>query len=155
MPPHNTPVNGPLEKRRAAGAFLLRNGEILLAKRAPNRTLHPNVWDIVGGHCIAAEDPESALARELQEELGITPESVTKLAVLHEPREAEYGPAEYHVFLVSSWVGGEPVAHGVEHTELRWLRPVQALELELAHPGYRGILRQIQALEGNVPARGI
>ncbi|MGQ0571005.1 MAG: NUDIX domain-containing protein [Armatimonadota bacterium] len=86
--------------RRCAGG-LMREGKILLAKRAPDRRLYPGVWDSVGGHCAPDEQPAGALVREIQEELGVTARRFKEIAAVDEPRAAEYGEASYHVFVVT------------------------------------------------------
>src|SRR5438309_6526282 len=122
--------------RNCAGGLLVRGDEILLAKRAEDRTFYPGVWDLVGGHCEGDETPAATLGRELGEEIGVRPSAFEEIAVLEEPRAAEHGQAQYHVFLVSAWDGGEPRLLGSEHSELLWLSLEKALALPLAHPGY-------------------
>ena len=57
---------------------LVRDGQVLLVHRNPNRRDYPNVWDLPGGHIEAGESELSALTREMHEELGvqIAPDSV-------------------------------------------------------------------------------
>ncbi len=51
-------------------------GRLFLQKRSDNKDLYPGFWDTaVGGHISSGENPEYALIRETQEELGIVPES--------------------------------------------------------------------------------
>jgi len=119
-----------------AGGLLVRGDEMLLAKRSRERSFYPRVWDVVGGHCESAEAPGDALVREVQEEIGVTPRTFEEIAVLSEPHPAEHGEAQYHIFLVTAWGGGEPHLQGSEHSELRWMSLECALALPLAHPGY-------------------
>lgn len=129
--------------RRAAAAFLVRDGLALLARRSPTRAIYPDVWDAVGGHIEPGETPSDALDRELREELGITATEFREIAVLGEPNPERYGPAEYHTFVVTLWSGGEPSMRGDEHVSIRWCRLDEALDVPLAHPGYVDLLRQI------------
>jgi GrpB-like predicted nucleotidyltransferase (UPF0157 family)/8-oxo-dGTP pyrophosphatase MutT (NUDIX family) len=122
--------------RICAGGLLVREAQILLARRSADRAFYPGVWDVVGGHCEAAETPAAALARELEEEIGVTPRVFEEIAVLAEAQPGEHGEAEYHIFIVTAWSGGEPRLRGSEHSDLRWLTVDQALALPLAHPGY-------------------
>ena len=50
------------------------SGEILLQKRSPWKDRHPLLWDSsAAGHVEANEDYDEAAARELMEELGVSP----------------------------------------------------------------------------------
>ena len=51
-------------------AIIERGGRILIAQRK-NAGYHPLKWEFPGGKVEPGETPEAALARELQEELGI------------------------------------------------------------------------------------
>lgn len=127
-----------------AGGFLSRDSQLLLAKRAPELQYFPNVWDLVGGHSEPNEPPAETLVREMQEELGISPTAYEALSVLHIENESGTPGVELHIFLVTSWDGGEPRCLGDEHTELRWFTPKRALALDnLAHVGYRPILEEL------------
>jgi len=55
----------------------------------------------------------------------------------------KHGDARYHVFVVTSWGGGEPRLLGAEHSELRWVNLAHALALPLAHPGYGNLFRAV------------
>lgn len=62
-----------------SGALLQDDqGRVLLAQRPANKPM-PFLWEIPGGKLEVGESPESALVRELQEEIGIivAPESLT------------------------------------------------------------------------------
>jgi 8-oxo-dGTP diphosphatase len=51
--------------------LLVRDGQVLLCHRSPDREWCPNVWDLPGGHVENGETGVDALVRELAEELGI------------------------------------------------------------------------------------
>ena len=53
-----------------AAALIGESGRILLQQRAPDRTM-AGLWEFPGGKVEPGETPEAALARELDEELGI------------------------------------------------------------------------------------
>ncbi len=69
-----------------AGAFLYRDGLVLLGLRSQTRSSYPGVWDAIGGHAKPTEAPREALVRELEEEIQITPIAFRDLATLVEPR---------------------------------------------------------------------
>jgi 8-oxo-dGTP diphosphatase len=128
--------------RICAGALLVRENEILLAKRSRDRAFYPGVWDVVGGHCEAGETPADTLTRELEEELGIRPLAFTEVGVLGEPEPAKYGDARYHIFAVRAW-SGTPRLLNTEHSEVRWVKLDKALRLPLAHPDYGRLFRTV------------
>ena len=124
--------------------MLVRDGRLLLARRADDRAFYPGVWDVLGGHCEGGEALAAALARELEEEIGVRPRAAAEVAVLDEPRPAEHGEARYHVFVVTAW-DGEPRLRDPEHSDLRWLTLAEALTLPLAHPAYPELFRALLA----------
>lgn len=129
--------------RCAAGA-LIRDGKVLLVKRAPNMQSYPGVWDLFGGHIEGDESPEDALRREAMEELGVEIESFHPLGTIHDPVE----PAEVMVFAVTAW-NGEPVnAAPDEHTDIGWYS-ADELPASDGLDGYRQmVVRAIAASSG-------
>ena len=67
--------NPDLCHRTAHVIVLNQNGNILLQKRSPDKDIQPGKWDTaVGGHLMIGETFEQAAVREMNEELGISPE---------------------------------------------------------------------------------
>lgn len=111
-----------------AAALVNDDGEVLLAQRPKGKRL-AGKWEFPGGKVEADESPETALARELKEELGIT--------VLHKDMEAfwflshdyvsEFG---FHllmpVYLIRIWKGD---VKPIEHDQIIWERPEAMHEL--------------------------
>ena len=95
---------------------LVRDGSLLLVRRAPWMRVFPGAWGPFGGHVDSGETVEEALRREAREELGIEVIALRHLGQVYVPVE----PALAHVFAVLSW-GGEPEnAAPDEHTDVRW-----------------------------------
>ena len=76
---------------RCVTGALVRDGKVLLVKRAPHMRFYPDVWDLFGGHIEGDESPEGALRREAMEELGIEFESFHPLGSIHDPVEPARG----------------------------------------------------------------
>jgi ADP-ribose pyrophosphatase YjhB (NUDIX family) len=76
-----------------------------------------NEWDLPGGFLHPGEDPEIALARELGEELGVTPAKVTDIGVT--PSRFDHKREQLFTFVVD--VDGETVrASEAEIADARW-----------------------------------
>lgn len=58
--------------REVAVWIMNEEGKILLQKRAPTKKQSPNKWGLCAGHIGAGETVESAVIRELKEELGVS-----------------------------------------------------------------------------------
>jgi isopentenyl-diphosphate delta-isomerase type 1 len=55
-----------------------RQGRLFLQKRSLSKDIQPGKWDTsVGGHMQPGEKPEDAARREMTEELGVTPATLT------------------------------------------------------------------------------
>ena len=103
-------------------AALVREGQVLLVHRSPNRHVYPDVWDLPGGHIEAGETELAALAREMHEELGvqITTGSATHLCQLQVGRGDE--SVRFSAWFVDEWQGTPANAAPDEHDEIRWFR---------------------------------
>jgi len=101
----------------AVGVIRNSNDEILIAKRSSNQH-QGGKWEFPGGKVEAGENVSSALARELQEELGITIRDDYPLCQIH------HHYPDRHVFLDVREVtafSGKP--EGLEGQPLKWQAP--------------------------------
>lgn len=130
----------------AMGA-LSRNGMLLLARRNSQRRIYPGRWSLPGGHIEDGEDAETAMRRELMEEIGITPER-WRLAAKFVSQAPPESSATFHVYRVDQWQG-LPQLVGDEHTELRWFTAAEIeQETELA-PSQLGDILSSLAIRGS------
>jgi 8-oxo-dGTP diphosphatase len=120
------------------GAAIVRDGRLLAARRTtPVEAV--GRWELPGGKVEPGESPETALTREIAEELGC--------AVIVEQwldREQPIGTTHVLRAAVCRLAGGEPHP-GADHDELRWLKPGQLLEVDWLEPD-RPFLAQLEDL---------
>lgn len=108
---------------QVVGAVLWRDGRLLAVQRPPGRR-HAGLWEFPGGKIEPGETALDALARELREELGITPCGARWWRSLsHTYPDLR---VELHFYTVGAFAG-EPCA--LEGQTLRWVTPVEALDL--------------------------
>ena len=111
---------------------------VLLQQRAPGRAM-AGLWEFPGGKVESHELPEAALARELEEELGIRVESRALLPACF----ASAPVGDRHMILLlyvcRAWEG-EP--RPLDASALKWLRPdeMQAGEMPPADQPLIGLL---------------
>ncbi len=111
-----------------AAALADERGRILLTRR-PDHVHQGGLWEFPGGKLEPGESPETALARELQEELGVDPVATEPMIRVRH----DYG--DRRVLLDVRRVlrySGAP--HGREGQPLRWVHPesMRARELPAA-----------------------
>lgn len=117
----------------SAAAIFNLEGEVLLAKRPEGKAL-AGLWEFPGGKLKEGELPETALMRELGEELGIqvSPEHVEPLTFVSCTKSIEGKNLLMYLFKVSRWKGK---ITALENQKFAWVK-VQDLE------GYADIMPQ-------------
>ena len=105
--------------RVVAASLVDSDGRVLIAQRPEGKQL-AGLWEFPGGKVEPGETPETALIRELEEELGI----IVKQACLAPFVFASHTYETFHLlmplYLIRRWEG-EPEAR--EHAALKWVRP--------------------------------
>ena len=130
-------------------AIVIRDGEVLLVRRADN-----GAWTPVTGIVDPGEEPAQAAQRELLEEAGVVGEPVRLVSLRVTPMitydngdQTQYLSVEF----LFRWVSGEPRPADDENTDARWfplddLPPLsqwhrEALERALASDGATHFVR--------------
>ncbi len=103
----------------AACALIDVDGRVLLARRPEGKTM-AGLWEFPGGKLHPGETPETALIRELREELGID----VSVACLAPFAFASHAYERFHLlmplYLCRRWKG---IARPRENQTLKWVRP--------------------------------
>ncbi len=134
-----------------AAALIDRDGRVLLTKRPKNKPL-AGLWEFPGGKIEDGETPETALIRELREELGIETE-ISCLAPVgfstentKKATDKANNLEEFHLlillFACRKW-GGLPL--GLEGQEISWVRPLEILNYKMPPPD-RPLAAQVRDL---------
>ena len=124
-------------------AALVRQAQVLLVHRAPNRHAYPNVWDLPGGHREPGETELDALAREVREELGVESQAHDTLAV-HEFDYAHGVHVELTFVRCTLASHAFTPAHAVHAS--RWVLPSD-VKLSEVLEGDRDFLRSLGATD--------
>jgi len=95
----------------------MRGGQVLIGQRRPDQPM-ASQWEFPGGKIEAGESPEQALARELDEELGI--QAVIGARVTHIRHNYRHGGAVDLLFFAVHEFSGE-IVNRIYH-ELRWTK---------------------------------
>ncbi|SFD24715.1 8-oxo-dGTPase [Thiohalospira halophila DSM 15071] len=97
----------------AIGVIVAADGRVLIDQRPPE-VIGGGLWEFPGGKVEAGESPETALSRELAEEVGITPTVAEPLITLP---PVDDGP-RLHIWRVTAWDGEITSREG---QPLRWV----------------------------------
>jgi|TARA_B110000467_G_scaffold161474_1_gene182649 8-oxo-dGTP diphosphatase len=109
----------------AAGILIDKNKRILLAQRS-HLKIFPLQWEFPGGKLEKSESIESALIRELKEELNIEIRETEFLMELKHDYDAFR--VKIHFYLVRSWSG---LAIGNESQLIQWYSIDQLSDVDL------------------------
>ena len=125
--------------RFVAAALIVRGGEVLIGQRRPDQPM-ALLWEFPGGKIEAGESPEQALARELDEELGIRAiigPRVTR--VRHNYRHG--GAVDLQFFAVHEFAGE---IESRIYQQVRWVRLEDLADYEFLAAD-RGLIRDLAA----------
>lgn len=114
--------------------FCEYQGEILLLFRQDYDT-EGNKWCLPGGSVHADETPPQAMQRELREETGI--DIATRQLNFFRKFYISLPERDYisHVFYVNLKEKPDVVANVEEHKDFKWVRPAEALSMNLLTDG--------------------
>jgi 8-oxo-dGTP diphosphatase len=137
--PINPPKSPGPDLRFVAAALIVRGGEVLIGQRRPDQPMAMQ-WEFPGGKIESGESPEQALARELDEELGI--KAVIGPRVTHIRHNYRHGGAVDLVFFAVHEFTGE-LQNRIYH-EVRWVKLEDLPSLDFLAAD-RGLIRDLAA----------
>ncbi len=136
QPQSNPRPAGPALRFVAAG-LIMRGGEILIGQRRPDQPM-ALLWEFPGGKIEAGETPEEALARELDEELGI--HAVIGPRITHVRHNYRHGGAVDLTFFAVHEFAGE-IESRIYH-QVRWVKLEDLSSYEFLAAD-RGLIRDL------------
>jgi len=98
-----------------AGILCDADNRVLITERVDDGPFH-GMWEFPGGKLAPGETPEAALARELLEEIGVTPRTSELFMSLEHDYPDRHVAIDF--YLVTTW-RNEPI--GREGQQLRWV----------------------------------
>jgi 8-oxo-dGTP diphosphatase len=114
-----------------AAALIGGDGRILLQRRRLGGE-HGGLWEFPGGKIDPGESPESALIREIEEELAVRldPGSLVPVAFASDPAlpPAPRAPYVILLYMCRAWAGGLRCLDG---EEIAWFAPGEILDLAM------------------------
>ncbi len=120
-------------------ALILRADEVLICQRRPDQPMALQ-WEFPGGKIEQGEEPEAALARELNEELGITATIGRRVTrIRHNYRHG--GAVDLQFFVVNQFAG--EIANRI-FNDLRWVKLSVLPEYDFL-PADRGLVKELAA----------
>jgi 8-oxo-dGTP diphosphatase len=122
----------------AAVALIDVDGRVLIAQRPPGKSM-AGLWEFPGGKVHEGEAPESALVRELEEELGIDVRGSCLAPIAFASHSYETFHLLMPVFACRVWKG-EPT--GREGQNLKWVRPARLADYPMP-PADEPLIAQI------------
>lgn len=110
-----------------ACALVDADRRVLIAQRPENKNMG-GLWEFPGGKVEQGESPETALIRELKEELDIE----TREACLAPLTFASFSYEKFHLlmplYVCRKWQG---TPQALEHTALKWVRPQRLRDYQM------------------------
>lgn len=125
----------------AVAVVIVREGRVLVMRRAPTKDAAPGLWETVSGRIEPDEQPLAAAVREVREESGLEVRVVPRPVDAYTIRRGSV-PMVVLVYR-ADWVAGE-VRRSDEHEAHVWCRPEELAERGMPERLVAAIARALQ-----------
>lgn len=109
--------------------------------KRPSHKIYPGFWEFPGGKIEANETPESALIRELEEEIGIKAQSPDLIPSVFISHTYDTFHCLAVVYVLRNWQG---TPEGKENQECAWFKAEEAFEKNLLPANYDMLHRLVE-----------
>ncbi|MFT4554005.1 MAG: 8-oxo-dGTP diphosphatase [Chlamydiales bacterium] len=134
--------------RESVEAIVVKDGKMLLTKRADNCKVAPSVWNVPAGKAEKGENPDDAVVRECFEETGIKVSINHKAATRKTTIKVSEEDAErlYHTYILEPNDTDVTVILNNEHSEYVWVDQdeLQDSAYDSLLPALKDILSQVE-----------
>lgn len=120
--------------------LLVRDERMLLCRRHPRRAVWAGLWIAPGGHVQDGESPESALRREMREELGVDVLEARFLYTVWVPPFGDEDARIDRAYLVTRWAGEPANLDRSEHDALGWFDREQMDALPMPDAAHNSLI---------------
>ncbi|GAB3581918.1 (deoxy)nucleoside triphosphate pyrophosphohydrolase [Leifsonia lichenia] len=116
-----------MEPLEVVAAVVVRDGRVLACRRAPGKDA-AGLWEFPGGKVEAGETPETALVREIREELGVG----IRVGGLIDRSVTQSGGLSIDLACYRAELTDDVPSHSTDHDALLWVRTTELAALEWA-----------------------
>ena len=111
-----------MNERTIARAVILRDGHVLLLRRAPNERIAPGIWQCPAGKQENDETIEQTLARELREETGLEVLKAIPVDTMSTVFETEGKLTNWHQYSFLVTTTNYNIILSSEHDDFCWVK---------------------------------
>jgi 8-oxo-dGTP diphosphatase len=127
-----------------AGVLMDRDGRVLVQRRPPGVSM-AGLWEFPGGKVETGETPESALVRELDEEVGVTIDVADMAPITFASAPLVSNHLVLLLYHIRSWVG-DPQPRQAEFLQWTRLDDLAALDMPPADKPLVEFLKRVPSL---------
>ncbi len=140
-------ATGAMNPLEVVCAVIINQEKCLLACQRNSASSLAEKWEFPGGKIEPGESPETALKREILEELGVSISMISPLkTVIH-----QYAHLDFEILLIPYLceINSAEIPQALEHAQISWINPKNAFQLDWADADQK-ILLEYQKSPSNL-----